>query len=140
MKKKNEEGFSLIELLTVFVVIGIIAAMAVPALQKSLLAAENGKTFSSMRTIASTQVAFYSQNSRFGRLNEINSQMSQSLGTVAGNQLIQNKYVYEMAPASPTDAELKQSYTITATRNLAGEGQIFKFEVTQAGDINQILP
>lgn len=140
MKNKNEEGFSLIELLTVLTVIGIIAAMAVPALQKGIQAAENGNTFSSMRTIASTQVGYYSQNSRFGRLDEMNGMLSQSFGSVSGNQLIRGKYVYEMTPVAPTDAELRQSYTITATRNIISEGQIFKYEITQAGNIRQILP
>ncbi len=140
MMNKNENGFSLIELLMVCTVIGIVAALAVPALQKGVRAAENGNTFSSMRTIASTQVAYYSQNSRFGRLSEMNSLLSQSIGTISGNQLLHGKYVYEMAPVAPTDAELRQKYTITATRNVLSEGQIYKYEITQSGDINQILP
>ncbi len=45
---KNESGFSLIELLLVVAVIGIIATLAVPALQKATRAAENGNTFATM--------------------------------------------------------------------------------------------
>jgi len=140
MKNRNEKGFSLIELLIVVVIIGIVAALAVPALQKGIRAAENGNTFGAMRAISSSQVGFYSQNSRFGRLAEINTSLSGSLGSVSGNSIIHGKFVFDMAPATPTDAELRQGYTITATRNVSGEGVIYKYEIDQTGEIRQILP
>src|SRR5688572_19924742 len=62
MGNRNENGFSLVELLLVVVIIGIIAAIGIPALQKGVKAAENGSTFGVMRTIASTQLNFYSSN------------------------------------------------------------------------------
>jgi len=142
MKKRNEQGFSLIELLIVVVIIGIIAALAVPALQKAVRATENGNTFATMRTIASTQVNYYSQNNRFGRLAEVNNLLSSSIGSPSGtpNQLSRGKFLLTMTPASPTDAELKDGYTITATRNVTGEGVTYVYELTQAGEIRQILP
>lgn len=140
MNNNSERGFSLIELLIVVVIIGIIAAIAVPALQKGIRAAENGNTFATMRTIASTQVNLYSQKSRFGRLTEVNNLLSSSLGTPSGNSINRGKFVLSMTPAAPTDVELKNGYTITATRNVTGEGVTYVYEVTQAGDIRQILP
>ncbi len=140
MKETREKGFSLIELLLVVVVIGIVAAVAVPALQKGLRAAENGNAFSTMRTIASTQVGYYSQNNRFGRLAEVNNLLSQSLGSLSGSSLTRGKFTLDMTPASPSDAELRNGFTITATRNVTGEGVIYKYELTQSGEIKQILP
>jgi len=140
MRNKRESGFSIIELLLVVAVIGIIAAIAVPHLQKAVRAAENGNTFSMMRTVSSTQVNFYSLNSRFGRLNEINNILSSSIGTQIGNDIVRGKFTFSMSPAVPTDAELRNGYTVTATRNVLSEGVTYVYEVTQAGEIRQVLP
>ena len=61
MRNSTEKGFSLVELLCVVVIVGVIAAIAVPALRKGIRAAENGAVFATMRTIASTQVNYYTQ-------------------------------------------------------------------------------
>lgn len=139
MNRREESGFSLIELLLVVVIVGVIAAMAVPAYQKGMWAAENGSAFGTMRTIASTQVTFYSQNSRFGRLDEINRQVGNGIGTVVDNSLIRGKYVFTMTPARPDDTELKTSYTIVARRDVVGD-VVYQYELTQSGRIIQVYP
>jgi prepilin-type N-terminal cleavage/methylation domain-containing protein len=138
--RKNERGFSLIELLIVVVVIGVIASLAVPALQKAIRAAENGNTFSMMRTISSTQVNYYSTNNRFGRLREVNNLLSSSIGTPIGEELRRGKFIFSMTPETPTDEELRNSFTITATRAAEGDGIRYIYEVTQSGEIRQIEP
>jgi len=138
MKVQKNAGFSLVELLLVVVIIGIIAALAVPALQKGIRSAENGTTFATMRTISSTQVSFFSQNNRFGRLTELQQILSNGLGTTAGEKVIRGNYIFEMNPLAPVDAELGREYTITATRG--GADTIYKYELTHTGEIVQILP
>jgi type IV pilus assembly protein PilE len=140
MTKERQKGFSLIELLIVVAIASLIAAIAIPFLQKGIRAAENGNTFATMRTVASTQMNFFSQSSRFGRLTEINNLLSNSIGTPSGSDVIRGKFVFSMVPATPTDGDLKNGYTITATRNVSGEGVVYVYELTQAGDIRQILP
>jgi len=140
MKGKSESGFSIVELLVVCVVIGIIASIAIPYLQKAIRASENGNMFATLRTISSTQMSYYSTNSRFGRLSEINNILSSSIGVEGGNEITRGKFIISMTPAIPTDLELREGYTISALRNVAGEGVIYKFEITQSGDIQQILP
>jgi prepilin-type N-terminal cleavage/methylation domain-containing protein len=140
-KQQRHAGFSLIELLIVVVVIGIIAAIAVPSLQKAIWASENGSAVAALRTISSTQAMYYQQHSRWGRLTEINPILGGSLGTVVDPKIVRRTYVFEMSPnPSPTDAELADGFTITATRDPGNGDTVYKFELSQTGEIKQILP
>ncbi|MBA2380404.1 MAG: prepilin-type N-terminal cleavage/methylation domain-containing protein [Blastocatellia bacterium] len=134
---KNESGFSLIELLLVVVIIGLIAALAVPSLQRGIRAAENGSAFSTMRTISSEQVGFFVKQNRFGRVTEINDTLR--VGTSVGDRVIRGRYTFEMNPIEPSDEELRNEYTVVATSSHP-DGEIYKYELNQTGTITQILP
>lgn len=140
MKDRNDRGFSLIELLIVVVVIGIIASIATPHLQKAIRAAEVGNTFATMRTIGSTELTYFTQNGRFARITEVNNIMSGSIGVNSGNEVNRGKFVFAMVPGNVSDVELRSGYTMTATRDVTGEGVRYIFELNQSGQIRQIEP
>lgn len=135
----NQKGFSLIELLIVVVIVGIVTALAVPALQKGIRAAENGTTFATLRSVSSTQVQFFSQNNRFGTLPELQNMMGNGIGVTTGDRIVRGRYVFEMTPVAPTPAELAEGYTISAVRTVTDD-VVYRYELNQSGKITQILP
>ncbi|MEP6900808.1 MAG: prepilin-type N-terminal cleavage/methylation domain-containing protein [Actinomycetota bacterium] len=140
MKINNQSGFSLIELLLVITIIGIIAAFGIPSFQKGIKAADNGAAYATLRTISTAQVSYFSQNSRFGRLSELNAIQTNGFGIPSGSGLIKGRFVYEMSPLTPTNIELRDSYVITASGINGSDGTPYVYRVTQTGEIIQVTP
>jgi len=135
MNKKNQSGFSLIELLIVFVLIGVLAGLAIPGLLKSKEAAEDENAYGSLRSMVSSQLSFYSANNRYARLDELNAAYNDGLGTMSGTSLVRGKFTFVMNPAVPDNEMLKEGFHMTVTKQGDGGGAPYTLDVDQTGRI-----
>lgn len=138
-QKRRQQGFSLIELLIVMVILGILMVLTFPYVRKAKDAAEDGNAFASMKTMLAAQYNFYSQNSRYASLQELNDSQYGALGTNAGTTLKRGNYTFVMSPVSPTEAELKHEFTIIATRPGYGTEPPMTLTLTERGHTHFIF-
>ena len=136
----KQKGFSLVEMLVVVVIIGIIAGIGIPLFKKAIFAAENMSTYTVLKIMLQEQLNFYTHNSRYARLDELNAGYGNNFGTMVGNELKRGKFSFSLVGGSlpPTDAELKDNFNLVATRVL--DPDIYVVTIAPDGAIVQILP
>jgi len=139
MNKKNQKGFSLIELLIVMVILAILMVLTFPYVRKAKEAAEDGNAFASMKTILAAQYNFYSTNARYADLTELNNSQYGSLGTSVGTSLRRGNYTFVMSPVAPTTTELREGFTIIGTRPGYGTEPPMTLTLTERGHTNFIF-
>jgi prepilin-type N-terminal cleavage/methylation domain-containing protein len=104
---KREAGFSLLELLTVVVIIGVIAALAVPGLRRARQNASAGSAIQSLRTITTAQHLYERKFKVYASLEDIGDE-----GTIDSHLSNGEKSGYTFVMTTDTDPN---SFTCTAT-------------------------
>jgi len=137
--RKKQKGFSLIELLIVVAIILIIAAIAIPNLLRSKMAANEASAVGSLRTINTACVAYSTSYGSFpGALVSLGPIAANGTASSTSADLIDSvlsagaKSGYNFAYAA---ANSNQTYTITATPIAIGQTGQRMFFTDQSGVI-----
>jgi prepilin-type N-terminal cleavage/methylation domain-containing protein len=107
-RKSSQRGFSLIELLIVVVLLGIIAALAVPYLVAAQQASRAASAVSSLRLIHSSQATYHNHTGVYGTLENLGDAGHILDGNLAGG----SKTLYTFVVTPGADPSLQ--YTATA--------------------------
>ena len=100
-RRRRPDGFTLIELLIVVAIIGIIAAIAVPALAYAIDKAKQRATLSDIRSLAQAITQYYLDNSFYPNPGLTPSQLQAQLTKYAGDSLrVQDRWSNDLGYAS----------------------------------------
>jgi type IV pilus assembly protein PilA len=104
---RSSKGFTLVEIMIVVVIIGLLAAMAIPAFQKVRASSQDKAVLNNLRQLAAAADQYFLENGQ--------SQVNWSVQLVGTNSTQYIKQIQTVANETYTPALINQGEGVTAT-------------------------
>jgi type IV pilus assembly protein PilE len=127
MTRVRQRGVTLLELMTVIMIIGVLSAIAIPSYRSYLMRAQRSDATAALLRVAQAQEKFYLQNNRYAT----NAQLA--LGPPAGLGIVGTEHGFYTLGLASTDTTLD----FTATATPVGTGPQSKDAACATFTINQ---
>jgi type IV pilus assembly protein PilE len=129
MTRVRQRGVTLLELMTVVVIIGVIASIAIPSYRSYLIRAQRTDATEALLRVAAAQEKYYLQNNRYA------TQAQMGLGPPAGLGIQGTERGYYTLALASVDTTL--DFTVTATPAAGGpqadDNTCTSFTINQQG-------
>ena len=122
----KQKGMTLIEIMIVVVILGILAAFAIPQYSQYVLRSHRVDATSMLLKIAAEQEKFYLQNNTYGTQAEIGA-------IISGAAAPKTQYGYFTVAITNTDATRDFSATATAIGQQLNDKDCLTFSIDQTG-------
>src|SRR5437879_9512710 len=129
MERRDEAGFSLIELMIVVTIIGIIASIAIPNLMASRRAANEASAQQSLRTISSCE-ATYLQTEGNGSYTDLPGLGANTLTDSLLSSGSKSGYTFVINPVTGASAQY-WAYAVPITTSGMGQTGTRRFGITE---------
>ncbi len=124
---RSQKGFTLIELMIVVVIIGILAALAIPRFMRATTKSKQSEAKQILKQIYVMQRAYRQENDTY-TANGQTATAGGSFATLGVDIMSSARYSYAITADS-------SSFTATATANLDDDGAIDTWTINEAGNL-----
>jgi len=131
--RNNKKGFTLIELMIVVVIIGILAALAIPRFMRSTTKAKMSEARQLLKQVYTMQRAYRQENDTYTCNGDVASAAAgDAFADIGVDVGASARYTYTMVAAAGT-------FTCTATANLDDDAIIDTWTITETGTLTHTI-